>query len=191
MKRWHRAQHAEIKWQTRFRVGNASLPASYIHISNALGPLRTRNIPRGSKLEVGCGPYGVIEALEEGLRVGVDPLIPFYAGMPGRRESETEYVRAVGEFLPFVESAFEVVFCVNALDHMASPELASAEMARISKPQSPLMLVLNVMHRGNKVLARFFDVFDAPHPHHMTANEVQELFKKGFSDTQPMIMRGV
>ncbi len=49
-------------------------------------------------------------------------------------------VRAVAEASPFRDGAFDRVLCDSALDHLADPERAIAEMARITAPSGRLVL---------------------------------------------------
>jgi len=45
------------------------------------------------------------------------------------------FLTTTAESLPFVKDMFDVCICVNALDHMHSPEIALKEIKRVLKPK--------------------------------------------------------
>jgi SAM-dependent methyltransferase len=67
-------------------------------------------------------------------------------------------VRAVAEAAPFRDAAFDRVLCDSALDHLADPERAIAEMARITSPSGRLVLTCGnyggVTVRASRLLYR-------------------------------------
>ena len=69
-------------------------------------------------LDVGCGPRGSLEwcaiAAE---RVGLDPLADGYRKLGVQRHAMT-YCCAPAEAIPFPDEYFDVVICINALDHV-------------------------------------------------------------------------
>jgi len=80
-------------------------------------------------LDVGCGdkPYGVYFAAAREY-VGVDPANP------------AADVRATAEELPFADESFDVVLCIQVLEHIDAPGRAVRELHR-------------VVRRGGRVLA--------------------------------------
>lgn len=103
---------------------------------------------RGKRLlDVGCGPRGSLDwATDASARVGVDPLAEAYVRELGADASTMDYVTAVAERLPFAEASFDVIGCVNALDHVRDPRRAAAEMARVLRPGGMLLLVTEFGH---------------------------------------------
>jgi len=52
------------------------------------------------------------------------------------------WVRSWGDALPFAARSFDAVICKGALDHFDRPELAIAEMARVTKPDGRVVLAI-------------------------------------------------
>jgi len=71
-------------------------------------------------LDVGCGLSSVLHFVE-GKRFGIDSLADEYLKMYEYPEGIT-VKKGFGEYLPFPNNNFDVVFCSNALDHITSPK---------------------------------------------------------------------
>jgi len=128
-------------------------------------------------LEIGCGPFGIIHFLDTpGIRVGIDPLMLMFesSGYVDRRG--VCRVAGVGEQLPFDNDSFDLIFCINVLDHVQSPQAVVREMLRILRPQTGL-LVLEVFGLASTFvpLRPVLDRLDNPHPHHPTLSELKAL----------------
>lgn len=52
------------------------------------------------------------------------------------------WVRAWSDGLPFADGVFDAVFCKGAIDHFDRPELAIAEMARVTRPSGCVVLAI-------------------------------------------------
>jgi SAM-dependent methyltransferase len=109
-----------------------------------------------SMLDVGCGE-GILTlrfAQRPGVRkvVGVDVEDPrLRAEWATRGWHNLEYRAADACSLPFDDCTFDVVAAIEVLEHLADPEQALAEMARVSSqyllasvPCEPLWRILNV-----------------------------------------------
>lgn len=97
-------------------------------------------------LDVGCGPRGSLEwAGDAAERVGVDPLADRYRELRTVAHATT-YVAAPAEALPFADAHFDVVSCLNALDHVDDVDAAVAEIGRVAAPGAALLLVVDVGH---------------------------------------------
>jgi len=96
----------------------------------------------GNLLDIGCGTGHVRDLLPDGCRyVGVDPLPagrdPRLRSLPAhipRPEGDLRVVQAVGEALPFWDSAFDSVVMMGSLDHCNEPERVISEAYRILRP---------------------------------------------------------
>jgi 2-polyprenyl-3-methyl-5-hydroxy-6-metoxy-1,4-benzoquinol methylase len=119
-----------------------------------LGELLDRAAPR-SLLDVGCGEGVLTErfARRPGLDrvVGVDLPDPELAAEWEARGAGAEFRAMAVEALEFGAGEFELVAAIEVLEHVAEPERAVAEMARVgsrwllaSVPREPLWRVLNV-----------------------------------------------
>ena len=83
----------------------------------------------GTVLDVGCGTQRLpTYADTSSCRfVGIDPL-------PGEPERAFEFVRAVGEYLPFRTGGVDQVLFATSLDHVLVPRRALAEAQRVIRP---------------------------------------------------------
>jgi SAM-dependent methyltransferase len=84
---------------------------------------------RGRVLDVGCGPQAVPSYATgfEGEFVGIDPLL-------GAQPREFEFVKGVGEYLPFLDQSFDRVLFVTSIDHLLSPAISLRSAARVTRP---------------------------------------------------------
>jgi ubiquinone/menaquinone biosynthesis C-methylase UbiE len=109
-----------------------------------------------SVLDVGCGE-GVLthewaQRLHPARVVGVDLADPkLEREWAGRVAENLEFRAARAESLPFADREFDLVAAVETLEHVAEPDRALAEMARVasahvlvSVPREPLWRALNV-----------------------------------------------
>ncbi|MBD2111012.1 MULTISPECIES: bifunctional 2-polyprenyl-6-hydroxyphenol methylase/3-demethylubiquinol 3-O-methyltransferase UbiG [Cyanophyceae] len=113
---------------------------------NRLNPLRfeyfDRVIPhwKGLRvLDVGCGGGFTCEFLaHQGAQVwGLDQSASCIAAAQAHAEAEgwlITYCRGVAEALPFEAAAFDVVVCVDVLEHVADPLKSVQEISRVLRP---------------------------------------------------------
>jgi len=84
----------------------------------------------GKVLDVGCGPQKwpgyFLEQSEQVQFIGVDPLI-------GASSDQYTQVRALGEFLPFVDACMDQVIFATSIDHFVDPEQTLREAKRVCK----------------------------------------------------------
>lgn len=83
----------------------------------------------GPRLEVGAGTGRFAQAL--GAAHTVDPA-PEMLRLAAARHLDA--VRGVAEALPYRDAIFDAVICVTALEFVARPHLAIAEVARVLRP---------------------------------------------------------
>lgn len=92
-------------------------------------------------LDAGCGD-GVLKSRisERHTYVGVD----FSARLllRARRHNQGNYFRADLSHLPFSDNSFDVVVCLQAVQYLARPRTALAQMARILKREGKLLLTV-------------------------------------------------
>lgn len=127
------------------------VPPSYLDAAAALvaeGKARSRAAmalaPGGAALDVGCGAGADTIALAEivgpsGRVVGVDHDEGMLAEADRRAEAAgvsawTEHRRADALALPFADGAFDAARSERLFQHLARPEAALAEMARVTRP---------------------------------------------------------
>jgi 2-polyprenyl-3-methyl-5-hydroxy-6-metoxy-1,4-benzoquinol methylase len=115
-------QSMELRfWKHLYSVNNwksgfANLAYETLY-TGAFGLLR-KDYNAKRVLDIGCGPMGSLEwANMTAQRVGLDPLVPYYLKL-GAVKHKMEYVAARSEDIPFPEGHFDIVTCLNALDHV-------------------------------------------------------------------------
>jgi len=100
------------------------------------------HLPRA--LEVGSGPYSNVRLVRHVVRIDeitcADPLMQRYLGYrrtwvaSQARRNRIRAVECPGEALPFGDGAFDLVVCVNVLDHVRSLPECMREMRRVLRP---------------------------------------------------------
>jgi ubiquinone/menaquinone biosynthesis C-methylase UbiE len=122
----------------------------------ALDELFARAAPE-SVLDVGCGEGGLTTQwaarLAGGTVVGIDlPDPKLEAHWRASDRPNLEFTTGRAEELPFGSDEFDLVAAIETLEHVADPERAVAELARVARrhvlvsvPREPLWRMLNVM----------------------------------------------
>lgn len=108
--------------------------------------------------------------------VGIDPLM--FLHPRNIKQKNKHYILGIGEYLPFRSESFDLIICVNVLDHMFSPSKALEEMYRCLKNQGILLISVNCFKSIFKPLFPLFSLIDRPHPHHFTKDDFIELIRK-------------
>jgi 2-polyprenyl-3-methyl-5-hydroxy-6-metoxy-1,4-benzoquinol methylase len=103
-------------------------------IADFCGPVAGRRV-----LDLGCGMGGLVVALRQaGARaIGHDPNRAYGAICTlraARYGVPLPFVTATGEALPFQDASFEIVVCLDVLEHADSLERTLAEIARVLVP---------------------------------------------------------
>jgi 2-polyprenyl-3-methyl-5-hydroxy-6-metoxy-1,4-benzoquinol methylase len=109
-----------------------------------------------SVVDVGCGE-GVLtehfaQRLGDGRVIGVDVESPaLRSEWAGRRRPNLEFRVGEARSLPFADDEFDVAAAIEVLEHVAHPEEALGELARVARrallvsvPREPLWRALNV-----------------------------------------------
>jgi len=150
----------------------------------AQGALRTHNCPR--LLDVGCGEGYVLRHLRgawpELAAQGVDgdreALVQARGSIPGAFLGHAD-----ASYLPFAGNSFDMVACLEVLEHLREPALAMEELARVSRgylllsvPNQPFFSLSNLV-RGKNV-RRLGE--DPEHLHHWTALQFVSMIKGRF-----------
>ena len=97
-----------------------------------------------SALSIGAGCTGDLAAWPCRYKVAADPLMIVYQrlGMLIKDAcgGRTQFIAAPAEALPLLDAHVDIVYCRNALNHMAEPAAALDEVARVLKPGGMLFV---------------------------------------------------
>ncbi|GAB1481845.1 bifunctional 3-demethylubiquinone 3-O-methyltransferase/2-octaprenyl-6-hydroxy phenol methylase [Treponema sp.] len=100
-----------------------------------------RNVEyRGMKvLDIGCGGGFLTEEIAKfGMDAyGIDPSGPSLAAARRHAEAmnlDVEYLEGFGERLPFADASFDMVFCLDVLEHVQDYRAIVKEVSRVLKP---------------------------------------------------------
>lgn len=97
-------------------------------------------------LDIGCGPRGSLEWADHARqRVGLDPLVPQYLEIGADRHA-MEYSAAGSEQIPFPDGHFDIVTCLNALDHVDDFDRTVTEIERVTTPGGYFLLSTEIDH---------------------------------------------
>jgi 2-polyprenyl-3-methyl-5-hydroxy-6-metoxy-1,4-benzoquinol methylase len=115
-------------WQERYQADRLR------QIADFCGPLAGKRI-----LDLGCGMGGLTVALR---RAGADAIghepNRAYGAISRLRAARyglpLPFVAATGEALPFAAASFDIVVCLDVLEHAESLERTLAEIARVLRP---------------------------------------------------------
>lgn len=109
-------------------------------------------------LDLGCGRGGVAEVIWRDVRLvaGIDPDL---ASLTQHRAAGMPVVRGIGDRLPFVSDAFDLVVSVWVLEHLVDPLGTFIEVRRVLRPGGHFVFLtpnlrnpLTVMNRIGKAL---------------------------------------
>lgn len=114
----------------------------------------------GSILEVGCGSMFVSYSLTRdphseyvGLDVMQGKRMKKYKGaMQDAGVQKIEAVRASGEKLPFREGLFDLVLCLDVLEHMRKPEEAMVEIEGVTRQNGIVAISLPLENAFQKLI---------------------------------------
>jgi len=130
-------------------------------------------------LEVGCGAFGAIHYLDiASLKVGLDPLCFSFRNIIRQTPSTAHLVAGISEKLPFKNESFDVILCLNVLDHVMDPQGSLEEIARVLRAGGILFLNVDIFNLLPKVFRQVLGLLDRPHPHHFSSKEVTFLLER-------------
>lgn len=144
-----RAKHrAEMNyWRSRLEAENGILKNShYEPLFTTIYSLTRDDYKIKRIIDIGCGPRGSLEwATMAAERVGLDPLAKHYLEL-GTSRHIMKYVAAPSERIPFRDGYFDIVTCLNALDHVDNLNDTIAEIKRITRKGGLFLLSVEIDH---------------------------------------------
>jgi SAM-dependent methyltransferase len=141
-------KHHELKyWEGRHAEEKGHFSNShYEPLYTECYGLRRNDYNAKRVLDIGCGPRGSLEWADMTVqRVGLDPLVPSYLGL-GADKHKMEYVASGSENIPFPDGHFDIVACLNALDHVDDLGATIREIKRVTKPGGFFLLSVEIDH---------------------------------------------
>ena len=135
-------------WRGRARAEGALSHSHYQRVFTTHFDLSPDFFAGKRILDVGCGPRGSLEwATMAAERVGLDPLADTYREF-GTDRHAMSYVAAPAEEMPFELARFDVVTCLNALDHVDDVDDTIAELTRVTAGSGTLLLMVETGHQA-------------------------------------------
>lgn len=168
--RFEAAQHAELQnWAAQVDNDDHIRHELKEH-SGIVGPLRdivgNRAFERG--LEVGVGPFGlgflgVRFADRVAVIDGLDPLprLDLRITDPGLRaeiesiRARVNYIQSPGERIPGGDASYDIVSCINVVDHGRNPAGIVAEINRVLRPGGILVFAVSTLSAAGEAKWRF------------------------------------
>lgn len=156
-----------LQWKKTYWEGVLDRLKSHVSLSEGM-----------SVLDAGCGPAGVFIALDRCQVVAVDPLLNEYSTTLAHFKPEM-YPQVAFESTPLEtfksEIQFDVVFCMNAINHVSQLDEAFLALYQHIKPGGKLVVSIDA-HR-HKWIKHFFrwQPGDMLHPHQYDLNEYQKM----------------
>jgi ubiquinone/menaquinone biosynthesis C-methylase UbiE len=168
--------------QNRYRELYARLRPGYRTSGQVYEALvRQHATPQARVLDLGCGRGGVMELLADhvALPVGVDP---DPASLVEYREPTVCRAAALADALPFPEASFDLVLCSWVIEHLAYPEAAFSEVARVLRPGGHFVFLtpnaLNYVVLINRLI-----------PAWVQRHLVPRVYARAEADTFPVVYR--
>lgn len=127
------------KFQTRNPVVRRLIDRFYARLEAIVEPLAPRSV-----LDAGCGEGETLARLERLLpeRVAAVDISAEAVAFTARRHSRVDAREASLDELPYGEDAFELVLCLEVLEHLRDPAAGLAALARVGSRD----LVISVPH---------------------------------------------
>lgn len=145
--------------QNRYRDRYRAMHPSWRSSGEQLEAMVRSHVTSHSRvLDLGCGRGGVVELFwrDVELAAGLDPDPP---SLSEHRGQGMPVIRGVGERLPFVDEAFDLIVCVWVLEHLREPKATFDEVRRVLRPGGHFVFVtpnlrnpLMLMNRIGKAL---------------------------------------
>ncbi len=164
------AQESELANWAKDAQSSYRVLHEMVEHASIVGPLRSVVGSRQFKraLEVGCGCYGLgflaVHFFDRVEQIDcVDPLprlrIVLQDQALGAYISSVRnrlcYIQCVGEALPFVSGAYDLIACINVVDHARDPGRIMREIGRVLKPDGVLIFAVSTLSVLGEWLWRF------------------------------------
>ena len=144
-KRWKEAIEFELnEWKNRPQIFEEEFAESRQKYSDYFAVIETQiGVQETWKiLDVGCNETCVSRMIRMGEHFGIDPL----ANELHLQEkiSDFEIKNATGENIPYSNEKFDLVVCINVIDHTSDPNEVIEEIKRVTKKDGYLIIAVYV-----------------------------------------------
>lgn len=96
-------------------------------------------------IDVGSGPEGILHVLEAKRKIAVDPLMDLFGEIGYNvQANDVEAVALSAEDLWKLSCSADIVFCLNALDHMRNLPTAAKQIIELIRPGGFLILCVDL-----------------------------------------------
>lgn len=185
--KWKIAQQAEIRWWKNYLKGKD--PLTYLtwkrnYWANFLKQINFHPASEAVCLDAGSGPAGIFIILDQSDVDAVDPLLDAYEkelNIFSKEKYSNVSFQTKGLEQIDANQKYDVIFCLNAINHVENIELAYDKLKKALKPKGTL--VLSIDSHNYQFFKHLFRLFpgDILHPHQYDLKEYQsELTTRGF-----------
>ena len=191
--RWKIAQNIELRWWKNYLKGKS--PEEYLvwkkdYWCKTLNELEVELSPSSRILDAGCGPAGIFTILNDHKVTAMDPLLDKYAAdLPHFKPLDYPYCTFENQSLEQFKTAepFDLIFCINAINHVDDIGLAIANLAACLKPKGKLIMTIDAHNYG--LLKKIFQLIpgDILHPHQYDLADYQSMMKNAGFDLKSSI----
>jgi len=172
--RW---QQEDLLTDERERIQRCYLPLISEHLPDIDQTTRI--------LDLCCGPVCAAQIIEKGEKSYLDPMLDTYRRLYPGKLPKGRHMALAAEKIPEDDASFDVILCINGLDHVLNPELTLNEMERLLKPSGTLIIGLSVLPvllaRMRYFFERFFiPLHDEAHPYSYTLPALERSLTRHF-----------
>jgi 2-polyprenyl-6-hydroxyphenyl methylase/3-demethylubiquinone-9 3-methyltransferase len=196
--RWKIAQWFELKWWQRYFEGKDKVQYyawKRDYWNNLLNQIADSLPLTTSKriADLGCGPAGIFTVFPDKEVEAVDPLLNEYAAkLSFFEQKDFPYTTFVNLALEDFSAAkqFDIVFCMNAINHVADIEKAYDKLVEAAKDDGSVVVSIDAHnHSFFKHLFRLVPG-DILHPHQYDLEEYNAfLTSRGCSVTKTVLIK--
>lgn len=188
-RRWSVAQSKEEVFWRRKSVFNSQMERVISRYGPVIDKISDRLAPYSTILDVGCGPTCAGQLFSVGIKTYLDPLMDSFLKTYPEKLAKGEKICSTAENIPKPDESFDVVLCVNALDHMFDPEKALDEIHRVLKRGGIFVLGIFLhplpVAMARRFIERWLPIFrEDAHPYSYTLKSLRKLLNKYFSVQQ-------
>jgi len=183
--KWKIAQYLELRWWKNYLSDQSKTDYLEWKRNYWLSFLKTAGIDFPADkpfrvLDAGCGPAGIYMVLHQHRVDAVDPLLSSYESLPHFTKYDYPHVQFIQSKLEDFryENEYDVVFCLNAINHVEDLKLSLQNISAALKSNGILFLSID-MHRFT-MLKYLFKLIpgDMLHPHQFMLNDYLDLLKQ-------------